>query len=329
MLRSPPRRALLLLIATATLAGCAPQATVARSTASVPASSAAPVEVPLERARGYALIPVSIGGKDSLWFVLDSAAGSSVISPATRDLLGLKPDSGTTATVTGASGDSDFQAFELDSMSVDGLVRRNVGVVVVDLARFENQESGRTFAGILGNDFLRHFDFVLDLPHGVLRLYPRDENGQSIVAGLDTLACVPNLADDPGWIVMDVAVEGTSVRAIVDTGAGRSVFNWVAGRQAGITPESPGIVKSETGTRGLGSQAAETSRYSFERVEAGPTRFRRTESRIADISVFQALGLDKRPAVIFGTNYLEDRALTVSYTTDQICFSDPVVAAAP
>lgn len=214
-------------------------------------------------------------------------------------------------------------------MSVDGLVRRNVGVVVVDLARFENQESGRTFAGILGNDFLRHFDFVLDLPHGVLRLYPRDENGQSIVAGLDTLACVPNLADDPGWIVMDVAVEGTPVRAIVDTGAGRSVFNWVAGRQAGITPESPGIVKSETGTRGLGSQAAETSRYSFERVEAGPTRFRRTESRIADISVFQALGLDKRPAVIFGTNYLEDRALTVSYTTDQICFSDPVVAAAP
>ena len=290
----------------------------------VPTGTAAYAEVPLLRDGGYALVPVSIGGTDSLWFVLDSAAGGSVISPATRDLLGLGEDAGTEATITGASGDASFQALEIDSMSIGGFTRTKVGVVVIDLTRFQKPESQRTYAGILGNDFLRRFDFALDLPHQSLRLYPRDADGQSRLAGLDTLACVPNLADDEGWVVMDVSVEGTPVRAIVDTGAGRSVFNWVAAKAAGVTPESPGITRSDRSTQGLGAQRAETHHYQFERVEAGQTRFRPVESRIADISVFRALGLSERPAVIFGTNYLEDRVLTVSYSTKQICFSDPI-----
>lgn len=308
-------------------AACTPHA-YPGEVAPVQTSTAPYAEVPLIRDGGYALVPVSIGGTDSLWFVLDSAAGGSVISPATRDLLGFGEDAGIEATVTGAGGDTNFQALEIDPISIGGFTRTNVGVVVIDLTPFQKQESERTYAGILGNDFLRHFDFVLDLPRQSLRLYPRETDGRSHLAGLDTLACVPNLADDEGWIVMDVSVEGTPVRAIVDTGAGRSVFNWVAARQAGLTAESPGIIKSDRNTHGLGAQRAETHHYRFERVEAGQTRFRSVESRIADISIFRALGLSERPAVIFGTNYLDDRALTVSYSTRQICFSSAERASA-
>lgn len=289
-----------------------------------PAAAPAFAELPIVRERGYALVPLSIGTRDSLWFVLDAAAGGSVISPATRDALGIRKQEGTTTVVTGAGGDETFQALELDSIQVGPYVQRSVGVNVIDLTRFQRPESGRRLDGILGNDFLRNFDVVLDLPRSTLRLYRRGASGASALAGLDTLSCVPNLADAPGWIAIDVRVAGTPVRAIVDTGAGRSIFNWVAARRAGLSPDHPSVTKAATATGGLGSATAATYLHRFERVETGGTRFRPSESRIADLPIFKTLGLGERPAAILGTNMIEDRAMTISYSARQLCFAEPV-----
>ena len=43
-------------------------------------------EAPIDLAR-YAAVPVTVGSADSLWFILDTGAGGSVVSPATRALL--------------------------------------------------------------------------------------------------------------------------------------------------------------------------------------------------------------------------------------------------
>jgi hypothetical protein len=132
------------------------------------------VDVPLVRERGYALVPVTVGDVGPLWFVLDVAAGGSVISPATRDALGLSASDGTMGRVVGASGSEDYQSVPVPSMRVGPYTQGRMNVTVIDLQRFERPESGRTFAGILGTDVLRNFDFVLDLPRGSLRLYPHE-----------------------------------------------------------------------------------------------------------------------------------------------------------
>ena len=278
---------------------------------------ARPVSVALIQDRGYALVPVRVNGGAPLWFVLDTAAGASVISPATRDRLGL--GAGGTAAVTGAGGDANYETAVLRSLSLGGLSATNLGVVVIDLKKFEAKAGGPTLAGILGHDFLRRYDFTLDLPGKRILLRPTGG-----VRGLTGAACVPNLADDPGWVVIDLEVNGAAVRAMVDTGAGRSIFNWNAARAAGVTADTPGVARARSDAAGLGAVSAPTSTYRFASVGAGATRFAPSHSRIADLPVFAALGLADKPAAIFGTNYLADRSMTVSYSTDQVCFGPAV-----
>ena len=305
------------LICASLLSAC--EETALRATpASLP--RAGQVVVPLVQDRGYALVPVSVNGSAPLWFVLDTAASSSVISPATRDLLRL--ERGGPVNVTGAGGEASYEATKLRSVSVGGLTATDVGAVVVDLKPFEAKgEGSRRLAGILGHDFLRRYDFTVDLPRNVIRLQP--VGGPALAAS--GAACVPNLADDPGWVVIDIAVNGAPVRAIVDTGAGRSVFNWRAARAAGVAESTPGVVRATTDAQGLGTGAAVTYNHAFADVRAGATVFTRSQARIADLPVFVSLGLARRAAVILGTNYMTDREMTVSYTTNRVCFGRPSI----
>ena len=298
----------------------------AAATSAKPATAAV-LQTPLVQERGYALVPVRMGDGEPFWFVLDSAASSSVISPATRDRLGLGAGA-VQAQVAGGSGSATYQGVELPPFDFGGVRFEKLGAVVVDLSRFQAPASGRTFAGIIGNDVLRRFDFAVDMPRSILRLRPRGSGPAASL--LDAPTCVPNVADDDGWIALDLRVNGAPVRAVVDTGAGRSIFNWTAARAAGVTPQTPGVTKAQVGAQGLGSSAAtDTSVYKFDRVQAGPVTFAPVDSRIADLPVFETLGLGQRSAVIFGTNYLADRAMAVSYPDRQVCFSGAQPAKRP
>lgn len=301
------------------LSGCASYCDPASNTAAPILRGA---DLPIVQEHGYALVSVTIAGVPDLWFVVDSAASSSVISPSTRDALGLGKNA-SQANVTGGSGQASYQAVELPKFSFGGQNFEKLGAVVVDLSRFESTGSGRKIAGLIGNDVLRRFDWALDMPRAVLKLRERGTTKASTLAGSDR--CVANVADSDAWVAMDVLLNGVKVHAVVDTAAGRSIFNWTAARAAGVTRETPGVTRAQVEARGLGAQkASETFVHRFAKVEVEPVVFTPTESRIADLPVFGALGLAEKPAVIFGTNYVADRVMAVSYPDRQICFSDPV-----
>ncbi|MEM8600502.1 MAG: retropepsin-like aspartic protease, partial [Bacteroidota bacterium] len=172
-------------------------------------------QVPLMLEGGYALVPVSIDGLDSLLFVLDTAASASVVSPATRDALGFSEDEGGIAQVLGASGPTEYQLLELDALTVGGRTERGLRVAVIDLDRFEQGET--TYAGILGNDVLRRFDVEYDRPGAVLGLYAQGTVPPERLAGTEA---VPFAGGGfGGFIRFDATLGGAPVTAIVDTGA--------------------------------------------------------------------------------------------------------------
>lgn len=279
---------------------------------------ASAVELRLEFDGTYLLVPVKIGNTEKM-FIVDTAANATVISPATRDALGLTTKDGQIVDVTGAGGEVKYQAVELDSFGVGNYVRPKFGVVVIDLAKFK-KKPGEPYAGILGTNFLSDFDVEIDLPASRLRLYPHDKNGNASLPKLKGHQSVPNKAADKGFVVLDVSVEGKIVTAILDTGAPASLLNWAAAKQAGISIETKGVKKRTSGTVGLGAQVADTYLYKFKRIEAGSTRFKAEELRIADLSVFKALGLSDKPAMLFGLDMLKKRALLISYRTKKIYF---------
>jgi hypothetical protein len=132
--------------------------------------------------------------------------------------------------------------------TVDGL-----RAVVMDMARYRRSE-GPPYAGILGADFLRHFDVELDVPGGRMRLW-RHREGSAPPAAPRAPATLANVAPAEGFVAFDVAVGAIVARAILDSGAPTSTLNWHAAAAAGVSRESresPGLaaIRSAAGVSG-------------------------------------------------------------------------------
>ncbi len=282
------------------------------------------VDVPLRFDGKYVLVPVSVGNQ-SLIFILDTAAGGSVVSPATRDAVGFSDKDGEISEVVGAGGTVNYQSLRVPSIVVGGHVQKNFNVTVIDLKKFQKKDS-QPYAGLLGNDFLRRFDVEINLPAARMRLYPHGADGLITISRLSKRRSVPNLAASEGFIVFNVLVEGKPVEAILDSAAPASVLNWQAAKQVGVTPETKGVKRREQGIGGLGTQVADTYLYRFKKIKVGKMQFKPDETRIADLSIFRALGLNKKPAMLFGLDMLKNRVLFISYSTKKLYFYKPTSA---
>lgn len=266
----------------------------------------------------YLLVPVTLGDITAP-FVLDTAAGGTVVSPAIQARLGLTNTAD--ANVIGAGGAATYKQVTLPTFSVAGVERKGWGALVIDLGQFKKAE-GEPYGGILGNNLLREFDVEISIPDKHLRLHQPLAKG-SIPEGFKNAAVLRNKAEQKGFISLDILLEGRPVTAILDTGARTSVVNWKAADQAGVTLQTQGLHLQERPTSGLGSKAAVTHRYTFKNFSAGAMRLNLGEVRIADLEVFKALGLSDKPAMILGLDALQDRAVFVSYSDARVLFAQP------
>jgi predicted aspartyl protease len=302
-------RSMIIAAAASSISGCAGGAISQKSSIDEFA------QAPLRIVGDYAILPVSIAGADSLLFILDTGAGGSVISPATRALLNPPDSSVRRDTIVGAGGKSLMESVALGTLSVGGYSVPDLRAVVIDLKRFQ-KNGGVTYAGILGQDFLRHFDVQFDLPNQRIRFFrlatsrPNERFGHPI----------QNLSDDPSWLTFNVEVEGVTVRALLDTGAPRSILNWKAGQSLGLSKESNRVRKRANGTGGLGEAIAETHLIDAGSVRVGSTSFGPRELRIADLRVFELIGLGNAPSMLFGTDMLLRCAVHISYAAREIRF---------
>lgn len=278
-----------------------------------------PFEVDVQYDGAYILVPVTVG-KQNLMFILDTAAGGSVISPTTRDSIGFTDKDGQISDIVGAGGTTKYQSLKIPGIRFGGYTQKDFNVTVIDLKKFQKKEGGEPYAGILGNDFLKNFDVEIDLPHSKMYLYSHSEKAKFTHPKLRKMFAVSNKATAEGFISFDVLIEGKSVNAILDTGAPASILNWQAAKQAKVTLETKGLKRREQGTGGLGNQKAETFLYTFKNIKVGNRQFDSGELRIADLSIFKALSMDEKPSMIFGLDMLKKRAVFISYSTKQIYF---------
>ena len=84
-----------------------------------------------------------------------------------------------------------------------------------------------------------------------------------------------------------------------------------------------GLRRRERPTSGLGTKAAETFEYNFKDVRAGRTRFQPSDLRIADLQVFEVLGLKDKPAMLLGLDLLQQTPMLISYSESKIYFGGP------
>lgn len=117
-------------------------------------------------------IQLNVNGKDSLLFIFDTGASTTVIDSAAAVAIALKEVSKTT--IAGAGGNASHAICSVDSITFKNFRLLNITAVKASLASL-SRSMGTTIHGIIGADILRRYITAIDYDASTIRLY-KDKN---------------------------------------------------------------------------------------------------------------------------------------------------------
>lgn len=246
-------------------------------------------------------IMVAINGYGPFPFLIDTATSHSVIVPGLRERLAIAATPGPAYSVVTAAGSVRSHFHIVREIAAAGVIVEGVHAVVIDLP----PELG--VMGILGADFLSNFTVDLDLRARKITLYP-----EKTLVHVPGFQSVRGIVDSAGFIVVPARVDGIGASAVFDTGAGQTVAN---PRLAVYTNRAVKAV-----ARNIDNKIVDAARlrgwaesHSFARISVGPASWRDRQVMIANMRVFEQIGLDARPALFIGMDFIAGRRVILDY----------------
>ena len=267
--------------------------------------------VPLRVEGSQFLVAVTIDGQAAT-FKLDTGAGRSVVTPEAARRLNLARDPLVGAEVWGVGGIERASVAEPRSLSLAGVPLRqrtptaNAILAVGPLAL--SPGGGPPVDGLLGRDLLSAFDVELDAPGHRLTLWSVSGCAGRFLSWqgpYDAMATLPAYGDA---LVLPVLADGTSLRALPDTGATETTLGAAGVIRLGLAaPRVPG------GTvRGFGTRARPAWPVRLSSLRVGDQAER-------DVAVV-ATRLRFYPFVdmLLGADWFLPRRVWLSYATKQV-----------
>jgi predicted aspartyl protease len=284
--------------------------------------------VPLKRSpSGHALIDavleVSTGERLRLPFLLDTGASGSIVSLAVlpsilRAAVETRTDGEAIHSAAGqVTGDRDVLRARLHLGAWESQEIELTVLPLGDLAA----AVGVPLGGIIGLDLLALGELRIDLKAKRLTL----SAGESREPALG-FASVPFRLIADALIVVDVQVDDVTAAAILDLGAAITVINQAAADGI-MRPGAGGSRTQEAGTweaAALGAQAAGVAAISctLERIRMGAAEAEQFPVYIAELPVFETLGLHDTPALLLGLDFFADRIVVIDFSGRQVYTSD-------
>ncbi|MFL6584605.1 MAG: aspartyl protease family protein [Chthoniobacterales bacterium] len=181
-------------------------------------------EVPFRLAGGaqpLILISVSVNGRGPFDFILDTGAGTTLLTPTLAEHLKVA--------ITGskqghtAGGAVDVKLASVDSITIGDLSRERIDVAIVDLSQLEGAV-GAKIDGDLGHNFFGTLRLTIDYRRNLLRL---DDPNRTEYVGAPPLTNVPARLAHPAkpLILVDTQVNGRGPFCFaIDTGTSTTVI---------------------------------------------------------------------------------------------------------
>ena len=242
---------------------------------------------------GHLTIAVTINGRGPFRFVVDTGADRSVLADTTAAALGLRPANA--VNLAGIVRTVRAETVDVASLSFGDITHRNLNLPILPRPLLAAD-------GYLGLDVLDGNRVILDFAEQ-----------QLIVT--DPLPVYSAVYHDPYLIVLHsqgsgghlrtttCSIDRIPVRAFIDTGAESSMGNEVLYRA--LVESNPSHTSTRTvALTGLTGGTA-TGRLTFPReVRIGRASVTDCPIAIADLQVFDIWGLNDRPALLIGMNWL-------------------------
>lgn len=241
---------------------------------------------------GRIVAPVEINGRGPFRFILDTGANSSVISETTALALELVPVAGVVINVHGVTGSATLPAVQVATLRVGELLLEKQRLPVLPPAVFAGVD------GILGVDALQ--DARIEVDFGRDRVTIRRSSGQRAPKGF---LVVRAWLQNGGLLLVDGQVGRVPVKAIVDTGAERSLGN-EALRAALVDRVRRPHETVATTVIGATPQIAQGLSFEAPAIDIGGARLNNLTVTFGDLHVFGIWSLLEEPAILIGMDLL-------------------------
>jgi len=268
---------------------------------------------------GRILVPVEINGTTSS-FILDTGAQRSVVTEAAIRRLGLARDPWVGTTMSGIGGINDRANADPRRFTLGGvpLVRRTlnhdtslaVGVLPGSSA------PGPLVDGLLGRDYLSMFDLDLDVPALRLTLFQPVGCSGRFLPWADGYVAVPVSNPTESALVVPVVLDGTPLRALLDTGASGSLLGAAGIVRTRVDVAGPGSDPTDQ-VSGLGPHIVTMRRHQFHSLSVGGQIVQSPLVWVAPVHLTPIVDM------LLGADWLAARRVWISYATHQLFMSVP------
>ena len=247
-------------------------------------------------------------------FVLDTGAQRSVVSEAAVRRIGLARDAWIGTTMSGVGGiesrpNADPRSLTLggvplvrrtlthdNSLTVGVIPRTRVGTLLID--------------GMLGRDFLSLFDLDLDVPGRRLTLYRVHDCAGRFLPWNGGYAAIPLTLEAENALVVPVAVDGTPLRAVLDSGASASLIGAPGLIRLGLRQASFAADPADE-VSGLGPRLVTMHEHRFRSLRVGGESIERPLIWAAPIRLTPIVDM------LLGADWLAGRRVWISFSTRQ------------
>jgi predicted aspartyl protease len=248
----------------------------------------------LDRA-GRVLAPITVNNKGPFRFILDTGANRSVVSQRVLTALELPlAPNGPSIEVHGVTGRAVLPAVELELLQAGELVlARDHTVPVLGQAVLANAD------GILGVEGLGSARIDIDFIEDRVTI-TRSSGRQRAPSGYLT---IPVSLKHNGLIVVPGRVGRVRVRAIIDTGAERTLGN-NALREALLKARRAATAEMVTTVFGATPDIGHGMSMIAPTIYLGDAELRDLEVTFGDLHVFRIWNLEDEPALLIGMDLL-------------------------
>jgi predicted aspartyl protease len=232
--------------------------------------------------------PVLINGRGPFSLIVDTGANGSAVTAGVIDALGLSLDESSQVILHGVTGSSKVAAVKVDSLAVGAAMTSAATLPIV----FDALDGAD---GYLGIGAFADKRVLIDFRRG--RLEVSDSRPPANGRGYIT---VPADLSRSRLVTVDASVNGTKVKAIIDTGAGNTIGNSAMRNLLG------GVQSLVQSDKIIGATAAVDlgQTYPMPPIVLGALRIAGAHVSFADVSIFNHFKFSQKPALLIGMDVL-------------------------
>lgn len=262
-------------------------------------------DIAAKKLRTRMTVAVQVEGRGPYRFVVDSGADSSAVG--SRIARGLRLPAGTSVMLHGMTASSLVDRVVVSELGLGQSTIRNLELPVL-------KEDDLGAEGLLGIDALVEQRLMMDFEKRIITV----EDARRPAKRLDGEIVVTARRRRGQLILTEARVAGRQVDAVIDTGSEITIGNTALRdqiiRRTGRKPETVEV----TGVTGV-TINLQIARLAELRV--GPVVMRNVPIAFADVPPFAVFGLDDHPALMLGTDLMENfRRISLDFRARKVRF---------